>query len=69
MYNETYEEYVAVSSSQHEQDPDFSNVPVFRWHAIMNVDEEDWFTNEQKKISILQVCIGWLFWELFDPIW
>ena len=56
VYNETYEEYVAVSSSQHEQDPDFSNIPVYRWHAIMDVDEEDWFTDEQKKISILQVA-------------
>ena len=56
VYNDMYEEYVAISSSKHIQDPEFSNVFVYHWHSIMDVDEDDWFTDEQKKISILQVA-------------
>ena len=51
-----YEEYVAISSSEHIQDPDWSNVYVYHWHSIMEMDKVDMFTDEQKKNRILELA-------------
>ena len=51
-----YEEYVAISSSEHVQDPDFSNVHIYRIHMIVYIDEDDRFSDEQKKSAFLQVA-------------
>ena len=51
-----YQDFVSLSSSQYDKDPDFSNVFVSRWHSIMDVDESEWFSEELKKRYFLQLA-------------
>ena len=51
-----YQEFVSLSSSQYDQDPDFSNVFVYHWHSIMEEEEEDMFSEELKKGYFLQLA-------------
>ena len=51
-----YKDFVSLSSSQYDQDPDFSNVFVYHWHSIMEEEEEDWFSEELKKSYFLQLA-------------
>ena len=49
IYNEMFETYVSHSVSEYENNSDFSNVLVHHWHPIMDLDEEEWFSEKNKK--------------------
>ena len=51
-----YKDFVSLSSSQYDQNPDFSNVFVYHWHSIMEEDEEEWFSEDLKKTYFLQLA-------------
>ena len=51
-----YKDFVSLSSSQYDQNPDFSNVFVYHWHSIMEEDEEEWFSEDLKKSYFLQLA-------------
>ena len=51
-----YKEFVSISSSQYDQDSDFSNVYVYHWHSIMEFEEHEMFSENLKKGSFLQLA-------------
>ena len=51
-----YEEFVSTSGSQYETDSDFSNVFVYHWHSIMDIEESKRFSEQLKQNYFQQLA-------------
>ena len=56
VYHSIYEDFVKESSQQYDEDSEFSNVYVYRWHSIMDLDDDSIFTEETRRGFFLEVA-------------
>ena len=62
-----FETYINFSVSEYKNDSDFSNIFVYHYHPIMELDEEDWFSEKFKKNYFAQIA-SQFHWEKNDVI-